>query len=568
MAEETKPQGQGANSSNSASANPAAYFPQHAKSADPFLAEVVQLQQVKEKCSFCGSREINFCWYESWQSDSVKIRYFCYTCERFWIQHFILVDARGSKAPSFASSFSSRENSSFQLQPQWHNLGSPQYICTTNSATAKALYITAYQVEVECSLCEMYLYESWDPFNLQAKYYCIMCGGIWTQGSDPGVDCGGIAPSTASSFSSENSRLQSQPRLHNLRLSQNISTIKSATVSVPYTTAYQTSWKAESSSGSGEIAGLMKSADSLKIEESKPQGQGATSRKTACPNPPAQKPAANRPPHAENAAAVQAEQGKSTVRNQMTQAKRKPESPGRSGEIPELTKSVDSLKVEESKPQGQEATSGKTAPANPLAEKPVANRPPRAENVAAVLAKQGKSSVANQMMQAKWKPESLKVEESKPQEQEATSGRTAPANPPAVKSAANHPPHDENAAARAKLVGGSTTKQKSEAQRKRDKEKRVKQKKRQQQKAATKGKLAAAVAAADTEKEKQEKQGEEEETKLDIGAILAATKGKPAAAADTTAIAAGAAAAATIAAVLSAIAATAKGSRSDANVLY
>ncbi|XP_037492954.1 uncharacterized protein LOC119369107 [Jatropha curcas] len=258
MAEETKPQGQGANSSNSASANPAAYFPQHAKSADPFLAEVkekctlcgdletvfhffeswdlavklryscnkcricwflgltleddcgvkaqssapsfssnensrsqsqpeshnlgslhnhisalssataeapqttanqvVQLQQVKEKCSFCGSREINFCWYESWQSDSVKIRYFCYTCERFWIQHFILVDARGSKAPSFASSFSSRENSSFQLQPQWHNLGSPQYICTTNSATAKALYITAYQVSINLVIFFFYLF--------------------------------------------------------------------------------------------------------------------------------------------------------------------------------------------------------------------------------------------------------------------------------------------------------------------------------------------------------------------------------------------------------------------------
>ncbi|XP_037492953.1 transcriptional regulatory protein AlgP [Jatropha curcas] len=342
--------------------------------------------------------------------------------------------------------------------------------------------------------------------------------------------------------------------------------------------------KPESPGRSGEIPELTKSVDSLKVEESKPQGQEATSGKTAPANPLAEKPAANRPPRAENAAAVLAKEGKSTVRNQMTQAKRKPESPGRSGEIPELMKSVDSLTVKESKPQGQEATSGKTAPANPPAEKPAANRPPHAENAAAVLAKQGKSSVANQMMQAKWKPESpgrscenpeltrsvdsLKVEESKPQEQEATSGRTAPANPPAVKPAANHPPHDENAAAaRAKLVGGSTTKQKSEALRKRDKEKRMKQKKRQQQKAATKGKLAAAVAAADTEEEKQEKQGEEEETKGEAGAVAAATKGKPAAAVDTAAIAAAAAAAATAAAAaataaaaLSAIAATAKGS--------
>lgn len=36
-------------------------------------------------------------------------------------------------------------------------------------------------------------------------------------------------------------------------------------------------------------------------------GQGSTSKKTASANPPAQKPAAYRPPHAKNAATVQAE---------------------------------------------------------------------------------------------------------------------------------------------------------------------------------------------------------------------------------------------------------------------
>ncbi|XP_015581729.2 eukaryotic translation initiation factor 2A [Ricinus communis] len=70
---------------------------------------------------------------------------------------------------------------------------------------------------------------------------------------------------------------------------------------------YQAEWKPESPDKFDEIAELAKSVDSLKIEETKLQGQGATSRKTAPTNPPAQKPAAYRPPHAKSAAAVQAE---------------------------------------------------------------------------------------------------------------------------------------------------------------------------------------------------------------------------------------------------------------------
>ncbi|KDP44253.1 hypothetical protein JCGZ_05720 [Jatropha curcas] len=70
---------------------------------------------------------------------------------------------------------------------------------------------------------------------------------------------------------------------------------------------YQAEWKPESPDRFGEIAELVKSVDSLKVEETKPQGQGLTSKKTAPVNPPAQKPAAYRPPHAKNAAAVQAE---------------------------------------------------------------------------------------------------------------------------------------------------------------------------------------------------------------------------------------------------------------------
>ncbi|XP_021279516.1 eukaryotic translation initiation factor 2A isoform X2 [Herrania umbratica] len=70
---------------------------------------------------------------------------------------------------------------------------------------------------------------------------------------------------------------------------------------------FQADWKPESPDKFGEISELIKSVDSIKVEETKPQGQGSTSKKTASANPPAQKPAAYRPPHAKNAAAVQAE---------------------------------------------------------------------------------------------------------------------------------------------------------------------------------------------------------------------------------------------------------------------
>ncbi|KAK6286122.1 hypothetical protein POUND7_012301 [Theobroma cacao] len=70
---------------------------------------------------------------------------------------------------------------------------------------------------------------------------------------------------------------------------------------------FQADWKPESPDKFGEIAELIKSVDSMKVEETKPRGQGSTSKKTASANPPAQKPAAYRPPHAKNAATVQAE---------------------------------------------------------------------------------------------------------------------------------------------------------------------------------------------------------------------------------------------------------------------
>ncbi|OMO63860.1 Ribosomal protein S4e [Corchorus capsularis] len=70
---------------------------------------------------------------------------------------------------------------------------------------------------------------------------------------------------------------------------------------------FQADWKAETPDKFGEIAELIKSVDSMKVEEPKSQGQGSTSKKPTSSNPPAQKPAAYRPPHAKNAAAVQAE---------------------------------------------------------------------------------------------------------------------------------------------------------------------------------------------------------------------------------------------------------------------
>ncbi|GMP55109.1 hypothetical protein CsSME_00020026 [Camellia sinensis var. sinensis] len=74
---------------------------------------------------------------------------------------------------------------------------------------------------------------------------------------------------------------------------------------------YQAEWKPESPDRFGDIAELVKSIDSLKVEETKLPGQGSkssqSSAKAASANPPTQKPAAYRPPHAKTADAIQAE---------------------------------------------------------------------------------------------------------------------------------------------------------------------------------------------------------------------------------------------------------------------
>uniref|UniRef100_A0A2N9GEU4 Eukaryotic translation initiation factor 2A n=1 Tax=Fagus sylvatica TaxID=28930 RepID=A0A2N9GEU4_FAGSY len=74
---------------------------------------------------------------------------------------------------------------------------------------------------------------------------------------------------------------------------------------------FQVDWKPESPERFAEIVELIKSIDSLKVEEAKPQGQGSkssqASKKITSTNPPTQKPAAYRPPHAKNSAAIQAE---------------------------------------------------------------------------------------------------------------------------------------------------------------------------------------------------------------------------------------------------------------------
>ncbi|KAM1181148.1 hypothetical protein ACFX1X_020431 [Malus domestica] len=74
---------------------------------------------------------------------------------------------------------------------------------------------------------------------------------------------------------------------------------------------YQADWKPESPDRFGDIAELVKSIESLKVVETKPQGERSknsqTSVKASTSNPPAQKPAAYRPPHAKAAAAVQAQ---------------------------------------------------------------------------------------------------------------------------------------------------------------------------------------------------------------------------------------------------------------------
>ncbi|KAJ4723688.1 Eukaryotic translation initiation factor 2A [Melia azedarach] len=70
---------------------------------------------------------------------------------------------------------------------------------------------------------------------------------------------------------------------------------------------FQAEWKPQSPDMFGDITELIKSVDSLKVAEAKPQGAGSATKKAAPSNPPATKPAAYRPPHAKQAATVQAE---------------------------------------------------------------------------------------------------------------------------------------------------------------------------------------------------------------------------------------------------------------------
>ncbi|KAK3035514.1 hypothetical protein RJ639_033973, partial [Escallonia herrerae] len=74
---------------------------------------------------------------------------------------------------------------------------------------------------------------------------------------------------------------------------------------------YQVDWKPESPDKFSEIAEVVKSLDSLKVDDTKMQGQVSKSTqaptKSSPANPAAQKPAAYRPPHAKDAASVQAE---------------------------------------------------------------------------------------------------------------------------------------------------------------------------------------------------------------------------------------------------------------------
>ncbi|KAL6548774.1 hypothetical protein OROGR_008540 [Orobanche gracilis] len=75
---------------------------------------------------------------------------------------------------------------------------------------------------------------------------------------------------------------------------------------------FQVDWKPESPDKFDDISQLLKSVDSLKLEETTKQGQGSktirsNSKAAAASNPSVQKPAAYRPPHAKAAAAVHAE---------------------------------------------------------------------------------------------------------------------------------------------------------------------------------------------------------------------------------------------------------------------
>ncbi|KAF6161249.1 hypothetical protein GIB67_009136 [Kingdonia uniflora] len=72
---------------------------------------------------------------------------------------------------------------------------------------------------------------------------------------------------------------------------------------------YQADWKPEAPERFSDISELLQSVGSLQIDERK-QGQGSKSSRASTittTNPPVQKPAAYRPPHAKNADAVQAE---------------------------------------------------------------------------------------------------------------------------------------------------------------------------------------------------------------------------------------------------------------------
>ncbi|KAK7319815.1 hypothetical protein RJT34_04543 [Clitoria ternatea] len=76
---------------------------------------------------------------------------------------------------------------------------------------------------------------------------------------------------------------------------------------------YQADWKPESPTKFGDISELIGSLNLVQLEDKKPSGQGPKSSQasvkpfSASANPPTQKPDAYRPPHAKNAAAVQAE---------------------------------------------------------------------------------------------------------------------------------------------------------------------------------------------------------------------------------------------------------------------
>ncbi|RAL48283.1 hypothetical protein DM860_005707 [Cuscuta australis] len=70
---------------------------------------------------------------------------------------------------------------------------------------------------------------------------------------------------------------------------------------------YQADWKPESPDKFGELSQLVEAVDSLKIGETKTQGQGSKTSKTIPANPPTQKPAAYRPPQVKEAAAIKAQ---------------------------------------------------------------------------------------------------------------------------------------------------------------------------------------------------------------------------------------------------------------------